>query len=496
VIAVKMDPELEEPYYEVEQALMDTVRELMWRENKTLLGTMLQTLLLYLDHPFKWSQIGYWERTPGCGKAFVPVTWRARHLGRRRGICGSEQAFRDAIRLKPAYAEAHVNLGNALSDQGRPKEAERAYRDAIKLEPAYAKAHYNLGNALLGQGRPKEAEQACRDAIKLEPDLAEAHVTVGNALLGQGRPKEAEQAFRDAIRLKPAYARAHNNLGIALLGQGRHKEAEQAFRDAIRLKPDYAEAHNNLGSVLSDQGRPKEAEQAFRDALELEPDLAEAHISLSLALWRMARFDEAAVQLLELDRLLPPKDARRESVRQLRSRCQRLALLDARFPALLEGTEKPSSAAEQLELRELCHVKQLYAAAARFSRDAFVAEPKLAEDVAAGTRYDAACAAALAGCGQGKDAADLDDAERARWRRQALQWLRLDLAWCGKALDGGKEQARAQVLARMQHWRSDGDLAGVRGKDALARIPVEERKEWQRLWAQVDALIRRASEPD
>src|SRR5262249_27975839 len=177
------------------------------------------------------------------------------------------------------------------------------------------------------------------------------------------------------------------------------------------------------------------------------------------------RFDEAAVQLLELDRLLPPEDARRESARQLRSRCQRLALLDDKLPALLEGTEKPASAAERLELRELCYVKTLYAAAARFSRDAFVAEPKRAADVAAGTRYAAACNAALAGCGQGKDAADLDDAERARWRRQALEWLRQDLAWWGRALDGGNAQTKAQGRAWMQHWRSVGDFAGVRGSE-------------------------------
>src|SRR5262249_34405677 len=131
---------------------------------------------------------------------------------------------------------------------------------------------------------------------------------------------------------------------------------------------------------------------------------------------------------------------------------------------------------------------------ARFSRDAFVAEPKLAEDVAAGTRYDAACAAALAGCGQGKDAADLDDAERARWRLQALEWLRQDPAWGGKALEGGKAQSRALVRSKMQHWRNDDAFAGIRGKDALAHIPAEERKEWERFWAEVDALIRRASE--
>src|SRR5262245_65879275 len=236
--------------------------------------------------------------------------------------------------------------------------------------------------------------------------------------------------------------------------------------------------------------------KAKRAAFAHRRNSIEAHINLSLSLWRMARFDEAALRLFELDRLLPPKDARRESVRQLQGRCQRLALLDDKLPALLKGTEKPASAAERLELRQLCHVKQLYAAAARFSRDAFVAEPKLAADEAAGTRYYAACAAALAGCGQGKDAADLDDAERARWRRQALEWLRLELAWSGKALEGGKAQSRALVRWKMQHWRNDGDLAGVREKDALALIPAEERQPGERLWAEVDALLRRASEPD
>jgi hypothetical protein len=172
-----------------------------------------------------------------------------------------------------------------------------------------------------------------------------------------------------------------------------------------------------------------------------------------------------------------------------------LARLDARLPAVLAGDEKPTSAAEQLEFALLCYGKKAHVSGARLARAAFDAEPKLAENVVEATRYNAACAAAQAGCGQGKDAADLDDAERARWRRQALEWLRLDLAWWGRALDAGKGQARAQVRARIQHWRSDGDLAGVRG-DALARIPAEERKEWERFWAEVDALIRRASEPE
>jgi hypothetical protein len=36
---------------------------------------MLQTLLLYPDHPFDWGQVGYWDRTPSGEKSFVSVIW-------------------------------------------------------------------------------------------------------------------------------------------------------------------------------------------------------------------------------------------------------------------------------------------------------------------------------------------------------------------------------------------------------------------------------------
>jgi serine/threonine-protein kinase len=131
--------------------------------------------------------------------------------------------------------------------------------------------------------------------------------------------------------------------------------------------------------------------------------------------------------------------------------CERLAELDGQLPGVLAGETTPASPGERVELARLCSFRCLQRAAARFYKEAFDAEPKLANDLGGAHRYSAACAAALAGCGQGKDAADLDDAERARWRRQALEWIRLDLAWWGKALDGGKGQARAQVRSKMQH---------------------------------------------
>src|SRR5262249_33471735 len=137
---------------------------------------------------------------------------------------------------------------------------------------------------------------------------------------------------------------------------------------------------------------------------------------------------------------------------------------------------------------------KLYAAAAQLCGDVFSADPKRAEDVPGGARYYAACAAALAGCGQGKDAGRLDDKERARWRRQALDWLRQGVTWWGKALGNGDAQTNARARERLRHWQQDRDLAGLRDVAALARLPPEERAACEKLLTDVAELLTKAEE--
>jgi len=78
-----------------------------------------------------------------------------------------------------------------------------------------------------------------------------------------------------------------------------------------------------------------------------------------------------------------------------------------------------------------------------------------------------------------------------RWRRQALEWLRQDLAWCSKRLNDGN----TQVLQWPRRWQGDPSFASVRAKDGLDKLPDEERRNWQQFWSDVDALLRRDSTP-
>jgi eukaryotic-like serine/threonine-protein kinase len=151
---------------------------------------------------------------------------------------------------------------------------------------------------------------------------------------------------------------------------------------------------------------------------------------------------------------------------------------------------------ECLAFAQICErPRRYYAAAARFSADAFTRQPALAADLQREHRYSAACAAALAGCGQGNDAADLPDKERARLRRQGRDWLQDDLAAYRRLLDREPDKARPLVSGKMRHWLADTDFNGVRGPAALAKLPEAERRDWQSLWQEVEELQRRAAGP-
>jgi hypothetical protein len=118
--------------------------------------------------------------------------------------------------------------------------------------------------------------------------------------------------------------------------------------------------------------------------------------------------------------------------------------------------------------------------------------PKATESRNPQNRYNAACAAALAGCGQGKDEPAPDEAQKAKLRGQALAWLQAELAVWSQIIEKGPAQARPVIVQTLQHWKEDSDLAGVRDLKALDMLPAAEREPWRKLWAGVDALLVKA----
>jgi hypothetical protein len=96
------------------------------------------------------------------------------------------------------------------------------------------------------------------------------------------------------------------------------------------------------------------------------------------------------------------------------------------------------------------------------------------------------------GLGRGADAPGLGDEARAGLRRQALTWLRADLAAYAWLAQRGDAEARAALRQRLAHWQRDADLAPLRDPQALDRLPEVERAACRQLWDDVAALLGRA----
>jgi tetratricopeptide (TPR) repeat protein len=398
--------------------------------------------------------------------------------------------FRVAVALRPEVCVAHNNLGNALRDRRDRVGAIAAFRQARALDPGNVHIHTNLGIALRDENDLDGAIAAFRQALAIDPQDAFAHTNLGLALAARNDLEGAIAEHRKAIDCDPRLAAAHNHLGKILAEKRDLESAIAAYRQAIALDPKDAAAHTNLGDALLQMGNLEGAIAAYRQSTALEPNLAKSHGALGLALWAQGRFVEARTATTRCLDLLPPGDPLRQGTAQQLQRCERLAALEEKLPAFLNGEARPLDAAELLVLAQLCQqYKHLPAAAVRCYADAFTADARLTTDPRQPHRYNAACSAIQAAAGQGEDAKNLPDQEQARLRRQALTWLRDDLASHAQ-LVRREGAARQFVPQRLGHWRQDDDLAPVRDPDGLDRLPDDERKAWRDLWDEVDRLLR------
>jgi len=440
-----------------------------------------------------------WRRLIEVAITADPNPWRdaLRQQIIRGGLHDLQRLAADEPVLEAQPVASLVLLANALKDKGDTVRAESVLKGAWHREPSDFWVNLALANSswsvqMARFDRPEEAARHLTATVAIRPQSFAAHSILGDAFTDMGRLDEAIAERRAALRLKPD-ATHHNNLGVNLILKGQLDEAINEFRAALRLKPDYANARVNLAELLTTRGQLDEAIVEHRALLQAFPDSAEAHSNLGVALRTKGSLNEAVAALRKAEELLrgrsnPNAD---EIDRELKT-TERLVELDRKLPVILAGKARPLDALETLGFARLCHDKKLHGASARFWAEAFQAQAKLADDMKVQNRYNAACDAALAGSGQGKDEPPLDKETMVRWRKQAIVWLKADLTAWSKVLENGSFQVRQAISQTLQHWKADPDLAGLRDATALAKLSEQEQKACRALWAEVDALLAKS----
>jgi tetratricopeptide (TPR) repeat protein len=201
---------------------------------------------------------------------------------RARGLLEqAQQAYRRALVLAPACAEAWLDLGVCHHLAGDDLWARIYFRFAVELDPDHADVWNEFAVVDIALGNYEKAEEALENAVARNPALPEAWNNLGLVLARRGDLANARRHFLRAAFLQPDYYTAYTNAGLAAKDLGLLEEAERDLRRALEIDSAPYTAWLNLGTVLQDAGRLVDARSAIEAAVERAPDNPEVQAAQS-----------------------------------------------------------------------------------------------------------------------------------------------------------------------------------------------------------------------
>jgi len=175
--------------------------------------------------------------------------------------------------VNPKDAAQRSSLGDKLSAQHRPLEAEVEYRTAARLKPSET-AHIKAGNAAAAAGHNERAKASYQSALEINPDSSNALKKLGITRL----------QMRD-------YVGASADLTRALVINQGDKEAANAlislWKEQVASRPQDANSHLGLARAYQVSGELAQAQAEYKIVVQLNPvhpHLPAARQSFKLAL--------------------------------------------------------------------------------------------------------------------------------------------------------------------------------------------------------------------
>jgi eukaryotic-like serine/threonine-protein kinase len=383
----------------------------------------------------------------------------------------------DAIRVD-------IRAAVAAGQQERVRQlVEKADPDRFSPEMATA-----LGMYL----PPEQSLRLMKAAWHRRPDSFPLAITIAARLtemdLLQGNAIEAAGWCRIAVAIRPDSAFAHHCLGVALGEAGDMEGRFAELREAMRLAPRYQRAgalyvyslliHVNPVRPATDE----EVEKAFamcQNMLRVNPKHPNAHAGLYMIHVRRKNWIEAARHHRSFCDF--QKSAKSDDWEQYS--CPEVAFMVVfgpgwRFDEVLDGLVKEGRPDEAFRFCEQCLTPW--------------DSELLSKDLTGHASFYAGACAGIQWC-EGAGGSAPPPAQPEAVRRTARQWLSVVLSGWTNAVAADRAKQREIAHATMLHWLADADLASVRDDAPLARLPDEERKEWQKLWSDVRSLRDRTA---
>jgi tetratricopeptide (TPR) repeat protein len=203
------------------------------------------------------------------------------------------QAFRQAVKLNPGSAPAHLALGRELFQNADLEDSVYHLQEAYRLAPHDIQVVISLSQVLVKGGRFTEVIDLLASYAGNPSVPSEIPSLLGVAYASLGHFSQAVPMLEMVTRREPKNDRAYFLLGYARAELGEAEAALSAYETAIRLNPGAGVYYDYSASVLERQGKLGKAADNLQKSLTLQPNSPTAHYGLGRVLAQMGEYQEA-----------------------------------------------------------------------------------------------------------------------------------------------------------------------------------------------------------
>jgi Flp pilus assembly protein TadD len=168
--------------------------------------------------------------------------------------------YADAVSLLTQIVErdaqdfqAWTELGTALLLSGKKGDAEEAYEHALKARPNFKLALLNLGRLLVEQKKYEDAISPLTTLIEIDPESPDGNLALGEAYIQIKKGSKAVTYLSAAARL--GRADAHLRLAILYDAAKMKDRAAAEYEQFLKKRPDH-EDRKKLEKYIADNKKP------------------------------------------------------------------------------------------------------------------------------------------------------------------------------------------------------------------------------------------------
>jgi tetratricopeptide (TPR) repeat protein len=223
----------------------------------------------------------------------------------RMELADAVTAFNEAIRLRPRFVGAHLELARTYLTMGRIDEAIAASQEALKLQPANAQAQLMAARASLAKGDASTAEKSLKLLSANYPKSAAVQAQLGYLEMLRKNPAGARAAFERALQLDPSQLDALRALGAFDVRAGHQAAARDRVERRLKAEPKNAGLKLVAAQTYIAVRDLPSAERVLRDAIELDSANIAAYGLLGQIYVSQQKLNEARIEFEQVAKRLP-----------------------------------------------------------------------------------------------------------------------------------------------------------------------------------------------